>query len=270
MAGSSYTLKFTAVADLAKVEAQINALRAKAEKPIVIPTTTTGGGGGIPGKAPGVGVEKQTKQLHGMAKALSAVGSAAKQMMAYTAAGFISAAAIGTIGKAVENISNLDKALTEFKKVSNISDTGLESFIAQAGELGQVVARTSTEMIEAATEFRKSNFGDVESLQLAQTAALFQNVADSEVSAGDASSFLISQMKAFNISAQDAIHIVDAVNEVSNNYAVSSTDLSMALTKTASAMAVQGNSFEQTLGLYTGGIEVMTHQALTFGACKIL
>lgn len=222
MAGSSYTLKFTAVADLAKVEAQINALRAKAEKPIVMRVTSAGGGGS------GVkDVGKQTKELTGLAKAMSTVGAAAKQMLAYTAAGFISATAFKGIATAVEDINKLDQALTEFKKVSNIGAEGLDAMVRRAGELGQSVARTSSEMIEAATEFRKSGFGDFESLNLAHTAALFQNVADSEVSAGDASSFLVSQMKAFNISAQDSAHIVDAVNEVSNNYAVSSTDLNL-------------------------------------------
>ena len=55
-------------------------------------------------------------------------------------------------------------------------------------------------------------------------------------------------MKAFNIEASNATHVIDAVNEVSNNFAVSSTDVATALTKTSSAMSVLGNDFEQTIG----------------------
>ena len=69
-------------------------------------------------------------------------------------------------------------------------------------------------MVAAATEFRKNSYGDEESANLARVASLLQNVADEEISAGDAASFLIAQMKSFNLSAEDAITIVDQVNAV--------------------------------------------------------
>ena len=75
-------------------------------------------------------------------------------------------------------------------------------------------------MLEASTEFSKSGYDAQTSAQLAQTATLFQNIADSEVSAGDAASFIISQMKAFGIEANDAVSILDKVNETSNNFSV--------------------------------------------------
>ena len=40
---------------------------------------------------------------------------------------------------------------------------------------------------------------------------MFQNVADDAMSAGDAASFIISQLKAFNKPASEASHIIDAV-----------------------------------------------------------
>jgi negative regulator of replication initiation len=43
---------------------------------------------------------------------------------------------------------------------------------------------------------------------------LYQNIADEELDAGESANFIISQMKAFNMTAQDAEHIIDAVNEV--------------------------------------------------------
>lgn len=116
-------------------------------------------------------------------------------------------------------------------------------------------------MIEAATEFRKNSFNDQDSATLAKVATVYQNVADEAISAGDSASFIISQMKAFNIQAQDAQHIIDAVNEVSNNFAVSSADVASALTKTSSAMGVLGNDFNSTIGLVVAGTEILTGQA---------
>lgn len=43
---------------------------------------------------------------------------------------------------------------------------------------------------------------------------MFQNIADSEISAGDAASFIYSQMKAFKGEGLSAIDIIDKINEV--------------------------------------------------------
>lgn len=116
-------------------------------------------------------------------------------------------------------------------------------------------------MVASASEFRKNSFNDQDSATLAKIAALYQNVADGAVSASDSASFIISQMKAFGIEAENSIDIINAVNAVSNNFAVSSTDISSALTKTSSAMSVLGNDFQSTIGLVTAGAEIMTGQA---------
>ena len=77
-------------------------------------------------------------------------------------------------------------------------------------------------MVEAATSFRKNSFNDNDSATLAKVATTFQNVSDEAISASESADFIIAQMKAFNIEAGDAEHIIDAVNAVSNSYAVSS------------------------------------------------
>lgn len=118
------------------------------------------------------------------------------------------------ISEAVQAVKEFDNAVTDFKKVSDLSGDSLDSYTQKLGELGETVARTRTEMVEASTEFKKSGYSDEDSARLAQIASLYQNVADSQLSAGDASSFVISQMKAFNITADDAITIIDRVNEV--------------------------------------------------------
>ena len=105
-------------------------------------------------------------------------------------------------------------------------------------------------------EFRKSGFGDEDAANLALVATMYQNVADESISAADSAGFIIAQMKAFNIEAENATHIIDAVNEVSNNYAVSSSDLANNLGKVSSALAVGGNSFEEVLGMMTAITEI--------------
>lgn len=106
-------------------------------------------------------------------------------------------------------------------------------------------------MVEAATEFKKSGYSEEDAATLAQISSMFQNVADEQISAGESANFLISQMIAFGVEAKDAIDIVDKINEVSNQYAVSSSDLATGLSVVASSSSAMGNSLDETMALMT-------------------
>lgn len=97
-------------------------------------------------------------------------------------------------------------------------------------------------------EFRKSGFTDEDSAKLASIAEKYRNIADEEISAGESASFIIAQMKAFNIEADQAEHIIDSVNEVANNFSVSSADLATNLGNMSAIMAINNVSMEEQVG----------------------
>ncbi len=105
--------------------------------------------------------------------------------------------------------------------------------------------------------FRKSGFNDSDAAMLAKVAASYQNVADTAVSAEDAAASIVSQIRAFGEDTSFATHVIDAYNEVANNFSVGTNDLSQAMEIAASGMATYGNSFEQVIGLVTSGTEIM-------------
>ena len=84
---------------------------------------------------------------------------------------------------------------------------------------------------------------------------LYQNTADEELSAAEATSVLLSQMKAFDYEADNAIHVTDAINQVSQDFAVSSGDIGKGLTQAGAALSTYGNSFDQTIGLTLGQLK---------------
>lgn len=163
--------------------------------------------------------------------------------------------------EAKDAVFEFDEAFTELSKVSDLNSNSLREYTEMLGEMGQEVGRTRTEMTQAATEFVKTGANEEDAAQLAKVATLYQNIADSQLTAGEASAYITSQMKAFNITANDAISIIDKTNEVSNNFAVSSSDISSALTKTSGAMATYGNTIDETIGLTVAGTEILTGQA---------
>lgn len=170
---------------------------------------------------------------------------------------------VHAIKSMVNEVKNLDDSLTEFKKVSDLAGNSLDRYVKKAYEAGETVAKTGREMIDAATEFKKSGYTDDQSLELGKVALMYSNIADEEINAGDAASFIIAQLKAFNLEAEDttktlenAQHVIDSVNEVSNKFAVSSADIANNLGTASAVMANAGNSLEELIGLMAAGTEI--------------
>lgn len=157
------------------------------------------------------------------------------------------------MASAVETIKNVDAVMTDFAKVSDLSGDSLQRYYEQLAELGTSVYRSGSEMMEGATLFKQAGYTEEQSANLARVGALFQNISDAEIDASQSASVIISQLKAFNMTSNDAIHVIDAINQSSNEYAVTSSDLSTGLTAAGSALSTYGNSFEQTVGLITAG-----------------
>lgn len=192
------------------------------------------------------------------------IADATKKVALFAASTAIIGAFTAAVGQAVTTVKEFDSALTEFKKVSDLNGQALDNYTKKLGELGSAVARTRAEMVESATVFRRSGFSDEDAARLAQIAELYRNIADVEISSEDSAMFIISQLKAFDNlteSAESAEHAISALNNVSNNMAVSSADLATGLSKTASAMATAGNTYEQSLALLTASSEIMQGQA---------
>ena len=227
--GGLYTIKVTGILDDSQIRRQLKAIEKS------MGTMYVGGKGkngaayiGATGKA----AEKTGKQAKGAAKGVNTYAGSVekagkaqkrfgsttlditKKVIQFGATTAVIRGVTSGMGDMVRNVYELDGALTEFKKVSDLSGKGLEKYTNQAYQVGKTVARTGTEMVQAATEFRKSGFNDQDALELGRVASMYQNVADVELTAGEAANFIVSQMKAFNIEAKDSEHIIDAVNEV--------------------------------------------------------
>ena len=177
---------------------------------------------------------------------------------------------INTTKQMIQEVTDLDSALVELQKVSTLTGDGLQQFVSDAYDAAEGVAKTGTEMINAATEFSKAGYDDSQILKLGELALMYTNIADEEVSAAESAEFMIAQMKAFNIEAEDAIHIIDAVNEVANRYAVSSSDIANNLGKSSAVMANAGNSYEEMIGLLTAGTEITRNASKVSNGLKTI
>ena len=128
---------------------------------------------------------------------------------------------LNSLSNCVEVTHKFNSAMIEFKKVTDTSNLSLNDYINTLGKLGETVGFSATEMLQAATEFSKSGYNPETAAQLARISSLYRNIADEELSAGDAASYVISQLKAFGLetdnvteTTRNALNIIDKTNEV--------------------------------------------------------
>lgn len=161
-----------------------------------------------------------------------------------------------------QNVYDIDTAMTNLYKVTDETANRYEKFLKSSSKYAQDLGRSVSSYIEQTANWSKLGYSLDEAEQLAKYSSVYANVA--EIDDATAVSDMVTAMKAFNIEAQDAVTVIDPLNELGNNFAVSAADLGNGLTKAASAMATAGTDMHKTLAMITGGAEI-TQNAGEFG-----
>lgn len=189
---------------------------------------------------------KQTQSSWG--KFMSSMKNKTREMAAYfmTFGSFYDI--INVVRNGVISVKEIDDALTELKKVTDETDASYAKFLQTMSQTGANIGATVKDLTTSAAEWARLGYSMEESAKLAESTAVLMNVSEFD-NATDASEALISTMQAFQYTAEDSQHVVDILNEVGNNYAVSSDGLAVALQDSASALAEGGNNLEKSVAL---------------------
>ena len=212
-------------------------------------------------------INADSSSVNSLNKALNDLGNSAKNAKAHTQglddiiSKFSSWQIVGDVihgvknamGDMVQQIFDLDESLVELSKVSDLSGDSLQSFADDAFKVGEQIGATGKDVIDATTLFAQAGYEAKDALDLGEQAIMLKNVSEAGATAEGSANTLIAAMKAFKLEASDSGHVVDALNEVSNKYAISVNDLSTAIRKSSASMAAGNNSLEQTFGLVTAG-----------------
>lgn len=156
----------------------------------------------------------------------------------------------------VNEVTAVDTAMTELRKVTEATDAEFEAFTRSAGQTGRTLGASVSDVINATSTFSRAGYNLPDAEELGRIATLYKNVGDG-IDIDSASQSLISVMKAFNIEAEDSIRIIDKINSVSNQAAIDSGGLGLALQRVASAMDAANNSLDETIALTTTSNEVV-------------
>lgn len=176
----------------------------------------------------------------------------------------------GSLQQIYQNVVDIDTAMTELKKVTNETDSTYQSFLTEAGARAKNIGTDVSSVVNATADYARLGYSLSDATKLADVSAIYYNVGDDLDSFDKATENIVGTMKAFNIQANDAISLVDKLNNVSNNYAVSSGDLGDILQRSASAMEAAGNTLDQTIALGTAMNSVVQNAETTGSTLKVL
>lgn len=153
-----------------------------------------------------------------------------------------------------QNVKLVDDQMTELRKVTDLSDTGYKEYLKSAADQAKELGTTLDAVIESTATWARLGYNMSESQDLSKAATVYMNVGDGLENATEATETLISTMKAFKIEASDSMEVVDAFNEVGNNFSISSAGIGEALTRSSSALAAANNTLAESIALVVAGM----------------
>lgn len=158
--------------------------------------------------------------------------------------------------KMPKEVIAVNSAMIELNKVSNASTSEIKKYFDEAAESAKRYGSSVSDLISATADWSRLGYSLPDSKKLAEVATLYKNVGDG-IDIATANESLVSTLQGFKLEANDAMHIIDAFNEVGNNFAIGSDGIGEALKRSASSMYAAGNTLEETIGLVTAANAVV-------------
>ena len=161
--------------------------------------------------------------------------------------------AIFGVAAAVEQLNDLDKAITKVTKVVPDGQAAVNKWRKNIYRDATAVGKTAPEFASAVEQWATAGYNLKQSTALAKTSVMGSFVGD--VPVNDMVRYMSVPMRAFQKEGLRSKDIINAMNEVSNKHAIEMDDLGQAYQRASSTMAGSGTTFAQMTGIITAAQE---------------
>lgn len=162
--------------------------------------------------------------------------------------------AVGGIVYAYKKSSEFESAIVELKKVMGDQPEAIREVADAALDLSNKYGEAATDILQSTADYKQAGFNVKESMLLTKDS--MDLVIAGNMEAAESSGILIGTLKGFRAPAEDARRLMDILNETSNNYATSVSQLGTGIRLLSPILSQMGFSFEESAGLLTPVIEV--------------
>lgn len=158
---------------------------------------------------------------------------------------------IVNLGKEGFNVvRELNTAFTEMRKVSDESLQSLKNYQATTFDTADAVGTTAKQIQNSTADWMRLGESMNQAAESAKDANVLLNVSEFE-GIDEATESLVSMSQAYK--DLDKMDIIDVLNNIGNNYSISTDGLATALKDSASALVTANNDLNEAVSLTTAG-----------------
>lgn len=166
-------------------------------------------------------------------------------------AGMVGVYDVINLGKEGFNVvRELNTALTEMRKVSNETVQNLKNYQATTFDTADAVGTTAKQIQNSTADWMRLGESMDQAAESAKDANVLLNVSEFE-GIDEATESLVSMSQAYK--DLDKMDIIDVLNNIGNNYSISTDGLATALKDSASALVTANNDLNEAVSLTTAG-----------------
>ena len=201
--------------------------------------------------------------------ALGKISTAVKGQIAQASASLVSFVslsgvvmrAVNTVAQMPSKVTALDTALVDLRKTANMSAQELEDFYYASNDVAKQMGVTTEEILNQASAWSRLGFNTAETAtQMAKFSSQFALISPG-LSIDDATSGLVSVMKAYDIEVSDVLDGIESkINIIGNNLALSNANIVKMLQDSVSTMAESRNTLEETIALESAAYEITQNE----------
>lgn len=147
-------------------------------------------------------------------------------------------------------VRQLDTALTEMRKVSNESVQSLKKYQDTTFDTADAVGTIAKQIQNSTADWMRLGENMDTAAKSAKDANILLNVSEFE-GIDEATESLVSMSQAYK--DLDKMDIIDVLNNIGNNYSISTDGLATALKDSASALVTANNDLNEAVSLTTAG-----------------
>lgn len=199
------------------------------------------------------------------------------RLSSYFGASSVIMAGVQATRKMFESVRDVDTAMTELKRVTDLSSTQYSDLYSELTVSSREYGTTLKDIINATADWSRSGFDANTAKGLAEVTTMYQHIADVDYQTSFEN--LETAYKGFetqlkqdfgNDTVAAVSYIGDILNELSNNFAVTADGVGEAIKRSASALSIAGNTIQETAGMVTGITEVTQDPEKAGNALKVL
>lgn len=169
----------------------------------------------------------------------------------YVSVSTIIFSAIRSVKQMVSEVKELDSAMTQLQIVSGKSTSEIRKFGDEAIQVAKKIGVSATDILKASETYARLGYSLKDAMNLSEYTNIFANIAS--IDASSATDAITSVMKAYQLDAGDAEHITDILTKVGQEYAVSASELGIALQNGGASLQAANNSLEKSVALIAAG-----------------